>query len=64
LLGFEKISDKSDVEFAVELTQQSKIAAIPVSVFYNRQVDYKVLRFCFAKQDDTLKRAAEIINSI
>lgn len=64
LLGYEKISDKSDVDFAIELTQKNKIASIPVSVFYNRQIDNKVLRFCFAKQDDTLQRAAEILNAI
>jgi len=64
VLGFEGISEESDVDFAKRLTVEHKIAAIPISVFYNRPIDHKVLRFCFAKQDETLKRAAEIITSI
>ncbi len=64
LLGYEKISEKSDVDFAVELTQKQKIASIPISVFYNRPIDNKVLRFCFAKEDETLKRAADILCNI
>jgi methionine aminotransferase len=36
-----------------------KVAAIPVSVFYPDETDHKVIRFCFAKQEETLKAAAE-----
>lgn len=64
LLGYEKISDQADIDFAMELTQKHKIASIPISVFYNRPIDNKVLRFCFAKEDETLKRAAEILCNI
>ena len=64
LLKYKTISDESDVDFAIRLTKEKKIASIPVSVFYHKKVDEKVLRFCFAKDDDTLYRAAEIINSI
>ena len=64
LLGYEKISDEPDVDFAVRLTKEYKLASIPVSVFYNRKTDNKVLRFCFAKQNETLMQAAEIINRI
>lgn len=64
LLGYEKISKENDVQFAERLTKEHKIASIPTSVFYNSQTDRKVLRFCFAKENDTLERAAEIINKI
>ncbi|MGH1438436.1 MAG: aminotransferase class I/II-fold pyridoxal phosphate-dependent enzyme, partial [Lewinella sp.] len=64
LLDYSKISNENDVKFAERLTKEFKIAAIPTSVLYNRKVDQNVLRFCFAKQDDTLMRAAEVIHKI
>jgi methionine aminotransferase len=64
LLKYDDITDKPDIEFAIELTKKNKIASIPVSVFYHKQVDEHVLRFCFAKDDETLRSAAEIINAI
>lgn len=64
LLGYEKISEEADVDFAIRLTKENKVAAIPTSVFYNRKIDNKVLRFCFAKQNSTIEQAAEILNRI
>lgn len=65
LLGYDKISNEKDTEFAVRLTKENKIASIPVSVFTdNSSEDHNVLRFCFAKEDETLERAAEILKSI
>ncbi|MDP3357817.1 MAG: methionine aminotransferase [Lutibacter sp.] len=64
LLNFSKITDESDVDFAVKLTKEQKIASIPISVFNEAGLDTKVLRFCFAKTDETLKKAAEILNQI
>ncbi len=64
LLSYEGISDEKDVDFAVQLTKEYKIASIPVSVFYNKPFDQKVLRFCFAKSEETLEKAAQIINHI
>ncbi|MCF6168995.1 methionine aminotransferase [Lutibacter sp.] len=64
LLNFENITDESDYDFAVRLTKEQKIAGIPISVFNENKYDSKVLRFCFAKTDDTLKKAAEILNRI
>lgn len=64
LLDYSKISEESDIAFAERLTKEYKIASIPTSVFYNKRVDPKVLRFCFAKKNETLLQAAEIINSI
>lgn len=64
LLDYSAISDKVDTEFAIELIEKHKIAAIPVSVFYHNPVHENVLRFCFAKKDETLLEAVEILKSI
>ena len=64
LLGYEKISNENDVDFAIRLTKENKIASIPISVFYNNKIDKKVLRFCFSKNEDTLLKAADILCSI
>ena len=59
LMDYSAISDKGDIEFAEWLTKEVGVAAIPTSVFYADGRDNKVLRFCFAKHEDTLKAAAE-----
>lgn len=59
LMSYDSFSSEPDYELAVRLTRESKVASIPVSVFYHDKTDHKVLRFCFAKQDDTLTKAAE-----
>lgn len=64
VLDFSNITNKNDVEFAKQLTIDHKIASIPMSVFNANLEDYKMLRFCFAKTDATLKQAAEILNAI
>ncbi len=64
LLDYSKITKSSDVRYAEKLTKENKIASIPVSVFYNDIVDHKVLRFCIAKTDETILKAAEILKSI
>ncbi len=62
MLGYEKITHESDQEYARRLVKEQKLAAIPPSSFYRKGVDHHVLRFCFAKEDDTLLRAAEILH--
>jgi len=64
LLEYSAISEEKDVEFARRMTIENKIASIPVSVFYHGHDDHKVLRFCFAKENETLERAAEILHRI
>lgn len=64
LLQYGDISKEKDTAFAVRLTTEFKIASIPISVFYHDPVDNFVLRFCFAKKDETLEKAAKILNSI
>jgi methionine aminotransferase len=46
------------------MTKDFGVAAIPVSVFYRHQIDNIVIRFCFAKEEETLKRAAEKISKM
>jgi methionine aminotransferase len=64
LLNYKNITDKSDIEVAIEWTTKYKITTIPCSVFYPNQLDEKVLRVCFAKDDATLARAAEVLSTI
>ncbi|OIQ23661.1 methionine aminotransferase [Lacinutrix sp. MedPE-SW] len=64
VLDFSNITTAYDVDFAKRLTIENKIASIPLSVFNDNNRDDKVLRFCFAKTEDTLKQAAEILNKI
>ena len=59
MLDYSAISNEPDVEFSKRLTTEHGVAAIPPSVFYHHQVDHNVLRFCFAKKDETLEKAAE-----
>ena len=63
-LNYSDITDENDVAFAKRLVKEHKIASIPLSVFNSNGQDDKVLRFCFAKNNETLKRAAEILNRI
>ena len=60
-VGYEAVSDERDTDLAVRLTREHRIASIPVSVFYANPRYEKVLRFCFAKSDETLRRGAEIL---
>ena len=59
MLDYSAISDESDIEFSKRMTIEHGVASIPPSVFYHYHVDHKVLRFCFAKKDETLEKAAE-----
>lgn len=59
MMDYSAITDEADTDFARRLTIEHGLAAIPPSVFYHNGKDDKVLRFCFAKQDQTLVQAAE-----
>jgi methionine aminotransferase len=63
-LAYDAISDEKDTDLAVRLTKEKRVASIPVSVFYRRPPPHKVLRFCFAKSEETLARGAEILCKI
>jgi methionine aminotransferase len=59
MLDYPSITDEPDMEFAKRLTVDYGVAAIPPSMFYHKKNDYNVLRFCFAKRDETLEEAAQ-----
>ena len=59
MLDYSQISDEPDFEFARRLTVEYGVAAIPPSALYHQRNDHKVLRFCFAKKNETLERAAD-----
>jgi len=56
---YSKISDEKDADFAIRLTKEIGVASIPVSAFYNMGTDHQVLRFCFAKRQETLDKAVD-----
>ncbi len=64
VLDYSDITDENDVDFSRRLVKDHKLATIPVSVFNIGQQDNKQLRFCFAKNDETLEKAAQIMNRI
>ncbi len=64
LLDYSAISQDDEIQFARWLTTEKKVGSIPVSVFYHKPIDNKVLRFCFAKKEETLEKAAEILCKI
>lgn len=64
LAGYENISDKSDVDFAKWLTKEYGVATIPLSPFYSDKKDDKLIRFCFAKKEETLRAAIENLSKL
>ncbi|MDC1162128.1 methionine aminotransferase [Tenacibaculum sp.] len=64
LANYNQISNKSDMDFAKELIEVHGVAAIPISVFNEDKRDNKILRFCFAKTDETLITAGNKLREI
>ena len=58
LLDYSAITGETDMDFAIRLTREHGVASIPTSAFLYRQSAPPVLRFCFAKKDETLQTAA------
>lgn len=58
-VDYSGISSQNDIEFCEKMTKEYGVAAIPMSVFYQDKLDRKIIRFCFAKDDQTLENAAE-----
>ncbi|PTS97675.1 methionine aminotransferase [Pedobacter sp. HMWF019] len=56
---YSRISDEKDTELAIRLIKDFRVASIPVSAFYLHNTDHHVLRFCFAKKQETLEKAVE-----
>jgi methionine aminotransferase len=57
--SYAQISDENDIEFAKRLVLENGVATIPLSVFNANGEDRKMLRFCFAKDEITIKQATE-----
>ena len=59
LYRYDRMSEESDKDFAIRITKEYGVASIPVSAFYQSGKDDHVVRFCFAKKEETLEKAAE-----
>jgi len=59
-----KVSDLGETEFCKWLTTEIGVAAIPLSAFYGSGFDQRVVRFCFAKKDETLNAALQRLQSL
>jgi methionine aminotransferase len=57
--SYENISSENDKELAIRLTKEFRVTTVPMSSFYQSGKDDKVLRFCFAKKEETLEAAAK-----
>jgi methionine aminotransferase len=64
MADYSKISELPDTDFCMDLIKKHKLAAIPVSVFNFKNLQQGYIRFCFAKTDETLEKASEIINKL
>jgi methionine aminotransferase len=64
LMDYSAITTEPDAAFAVRLTEEHGVASIPTSPFLSRSPAPLVLRFCFAKRDETLEQAAERLRSV
>ena len=64
LASFAAISNKSDIDFCEELTKKHGVAAIPVSAFYSTKLDQQLVRFCFAKDNETILKATQLLCAI
>jgi methionine aminotransferase len=64
LMDYSAISDEEDAAFCVRLTREHGVAAIPTSPFLHSSPAPRVVRFCFAKKDETLREAAERIRPL
>jgi len=57
LYSYEEVSEENEFQFAKTLTEKAGVATIPVSAFYQNPKENRVLRFCFAKKEQTLNEA-------
>lgn len=65
LVDYSEISDLPDTEFCLELIEKYGVASIPISVFYERpDQSQRIIRFCFAKKEETIVQACKILREI
>ncbi len=63
-VDYSEISDKADMEFVSWMTKEKGVAAIPLSAFYEKVPDSRIIRFCFCKDNSTLEQAADILRRL
>lgn len=63
-VSYDQISDEKDTDFSIRLIKEFGVASIPVSAFYQKATDHKIIRFCFAKENATLALAAEKLMNV
>ncbi|MBD0724599.1 methionine aminotransferase [Flavobacterium sp. L1I52] len=59
VVSYKAISNENDVDFCKRLITEHSVAAIPISTFYENSKDLRLIRFCFAKDNATLEKAAK-----
>ncbi|MEP0712897.1 methionine aminotransferase [Algoriphagus sp.] len=64
MVSYGHLSQEPDKELAVRLTKEIGVASIPISVFFSDQRDHKILRFCFAKEDEELMKALDKLQNL
>jgi methionine aminotransferase len=64
LVSYHLLSDKTDIDFTIQLVKKYGVAAIPLSPFYSNQKQTRCVRFCFAKENDTLFQSVERLKSL
>ncbi len=64
LLDYSEITKEQDEAYAERLVKDKQLASIPISSFNTNGLDNHLLRFCFAKTDETIKRASDILCSL
>lgn len=62
--SYSHLNEENDLDFAKKITREFGVATIPLSSFYKHGLDNKVLRFCFAKKEETLLQAAERLGKV
>lgn len=58
-VSYAHINNEKDTDMAIKLVKEFGVASIPVSAFYSKGIDHKVLRLCFAKKQETLEKAVD-----
>jgi methionine aminotransferase len=63
VVSYGHLSDEKDTDLAIRMTKEIGVACIPVSVFYHDKRDHHLLRFCFAKDDEVLEEALDLLQA-
>jgi len=64
LASYDQLSHENDVDFTKTLATEHQVASIPLSVFYKNKIDQRLIRFCFAKKQETLEKAIDYLQKV